>query len=147
MRSRRLLIISSLVALLLTSAWAPAEADAHTHQRARVLRLVNDVRARHGLKRLDLNRKLSRYATRHSRRMSEQRRLFHSTDLGSRLRTYKASWWGENLAYGGKLYPIVRAWMNSPSHRVNILNRRFRKTGIGVVRVGGRFWVTQIFYG
>jgi uncharacterized protein YkwD len=27
----------------------------------------------------------------------------------------------------------VIAWMNSPGHRRNILNRRFREIGIGVV--------------
>jgi uncharacterized protein YkwD len=27
---------------------------------------------------------------------------------------------------------IVRAWMHSPGHRANILNRRFREIGIGV---------------
>jgi uncharacterized protein YkwD len=28
---------------------------------------------------------------------------------------------------------MVRAWMDSPGHRTNILNRRFRDIGIGIV--------------
>jgi uncharacterized protein YkwD len=43
---------------------------------------------------------------------------------------------GENLAWGtGALATpasIVRAWMNSPGHRANILNARYREIGVGV---------------
>ncbi len=43
---------------------------------------------------------------------------------------------GENIAWG-TLYlatprAIVAAWMASPSHRANILDRHYRETGIGV---------------
>ena len=51
---------------------------------------------------------------------------------------------GENIAWGSDSYAtpkeIVRAWMHSPGHRANILDRSFREIGIGVVRgapVGG----------
>jgi hypothetical protein len=44
---------------------------------------------------------------------------------------------GENLAWGtGALATpgaIVRAWMNSPGHRENILNAHYREIGVGVV--------------
>jgi uncharacterized protein YkwD len=43
---------------------------------------------------------------------------------------------GEDLAWGsgalGTARAIVRGWMNSPGHRANILNGRFREAGIGV---------------
>lgn len=43
---------------------------------------------------------------------------------------------GENLAWGGGPLAtperIVYAWMDSPAHRANILNGRFRAIGIGV---------------
>ena len=45
---------------------------------------------------------------------------------------------GENLAWGSGSHAtarsIVRAWMNSPGHRANILNGRFREIGIGITR-------------
>lgn len=45
---------------------------------------------------------------------------------------------GENLAWGASVVGtprlIVRAWMESPEHRANVLNRRFREIGLGVVR-------------
>ena len=44
---------------------------------------------------------------------------------------------GENLAWGTERLATPRetvvAWMNSPGHRANILKRRFREIGIGVV--------------
>ena len=44
---------------------------------------------------------------------------------------------GENLAWGtgplGTPAAIVRAWMNSPGHRANILDPRFRQIGLGIV--------------
>jgi uncharacterized protein YkwD len=43
---------------------------------------------------------------------------------------------GENIAWGtlwlGTPRAIVRAWMDSPGHRSNILNRSYRYTGIGI---------------
>jgi uncharacterized protein YkwD len=45
---------------------------------------------------------------------------------------------GENLAWGTGTYAtpraVVKAWMRSPAHRRNIMERRFRVIGIGVMR-------------
>ncbi len=45
--------------------------------------------------------------------------------------------YGENIAYGTQAYAspraMVKAWMNSPEHRANILNPEFRDIGVGVV--------------
>ena len=44
--------------------------------------------------------------------------------------------YGENIAYGGDHYgtpkTIMKAWMNSPGHKANILNPAFRDVGVGV---------------
>ena len=42
---------------------------------------------------------------------------------------------------------LETAFMNSPVHRENILNRRFTHVGIGVAHVNGAYWVTVTFYG
>ena len=43
--------------------------------------------------------------------------------------------YGENIAWGadwrGSPAAIVEAWMDSPPHRANILNRSFREVGVG----------------
>jgi uncharacterized protein YkwD len=147
MRFRRLLILGSVIALL-ASAWAPTQAGSRSaNYRARLLRLVNDARAHHDVKRLDLNLDLSRYAKRHSDEMANRRKLFHTNDLYSRVRAYRASAWGENVGVGGTVRRVFKAFMKSDGHRRNILDRRFAKTGLGVVKRGGRVWITQIFYG
>ena len=109
--------------------------------------LLNKQRAARGMKKLRFNRLLSAAATNHSSDMVRQQyfaheskagrdvvdRLTHTGYLGS------ASTWtvGENLAWGAgsRSTPreIVTSWMQSPGHKANILNPRFREIGIGVV--------------
>lgn len=142
---------------------AAACSASHVEVRAAAIRrardatlcLLNRVRARHGQPPLRLNRKLSRAARRHSRDMVRHRYFAHDSRNGrspfDRMRATRyvprnASWWlGENIGWGsGSLSQpaaMVRAWMHSPPHRANILNRRFRDIGIGIVigaPVGGR---------
>jgi uncharacterized protein YkwD len=59
---------------------------------------------------------------------------------------------GENLAWGtgdvASPARIVDAWMHSPGHRRNILDRRFREIGIGLApgapgRGDGATYVTE----
>jgi len=38
-------------------------------------------------------------------------------------------------------------WMKSDGHRKNILNKDFKKIGIGVKRNGNKFYATELFYG
>lgn len=54
---------------------------------------------------------------------------------------------GENILVGTcgmSARDIVRAWMNSPGHRANILGS-FSMIGVGAVCTNGRLWVTQNF--
>jgi uncharacterized protein YkwD len=40
----------------------------------------------------------------------------------------------------------VEEWMNSPTHRQNILDRKFTATGIGMARArNGRIYITEVF--
>ena len=56
--------------------------------------------------------------------------------------------WGENVGYTPQdVTSIQEAFMGSPPHRSNILNRGFRQVAIGTVRVDGTLWVTVFFYG
>lgn len=108
--------------------------------------VLNAERARHRLRPLRLNRKLSAAARRHSRAMARGRFFSHSSPGGAsfldRIRAtgYLAgarSWAvGENIAYGSGSRSSPRAigtaWMNSPPHRANILSSSFRQIGIGL---------------
>jgi uncharacterized protein YkwD len=59
--------------------------------------------------------------------------------------SYKTA--GENIAKGQKTpQAVVTAWMNSDSHRANILNKNFTKLGVGYANGSSPYWV-QIFIG
>lgn len=53
---------------------------------------------------------------------------------------------GENLAVNYSATAVVNAWMNSSPHRANLLDRRFRLTGIAVARDrAGNVYYSQCF--
>ena len=114
--------------------------------RAATLCLVNRERTARGERPLRPNRRLVRAARAHSENMAVDDYFEHTGPRGqtplarlravgyvSRSRGYEV---GENIAWGtlGLATPraIVAAWMASPGHRANILDARFRETGIGV---------------
>jgi uncharacterized protein YkwD len=144
---RRILILMSAAALALSiPAVITSEDGASIPRREKVLNILNEIRSNHDLKPLRLDPSLSRKARRHSLRMAERGELFHS-DLEAVLRGYPWNVAGENVGAGWRLRAVIRAWMRSPEHRRNILDRRFKVTGIGGVKVEGTLWLTVIFYG
>jgi uncharacterized protein YkwD len=156
----RVFLAAALGALALGAAGAPAASaqnaclgaagtPAGAPERALVgatLCLLNEQRASRHLHRLRLNRKLSKAARRHAEDMVRRTYFSHDTPSGTdfveRIRRTgyfgSAVEWmvGENIAWGSEdestPQSIVQAWMQSPPHRHNILNRRFREIGIGV---------------
>ena len=144
------LTVSLIAAPAASAACENANASAsHVTKRALVratLCVLNAERARHRLRPLRLNRKLSAAARVHSRAMARHRFFSHTSLDGAtfvdRIRStgYLAgvrSWAvGENIAYGSGSRSSPRsigtAWMNSPPHRANILSRSFREVGIGL---------------
>ena len=97
---------------------------------------------------LQLNRELSVIARRHSLAMSRAGTLFHTIER--RRLSARDNWhaWGENVGYTPQdVASLQQAFMDSPPHRENILNRAFTHVAIGSVRVDGTLWVTVFFYG
>lgn len=128
---------------------APREAPTVRLARAAVC-LINHSRTIRGLPRLRINDRLSKAAMWHTHDMVRRNYFAHVSQRGRDVvdRLYgtgylggRFSWTvGENLAWGsgwrGTPREIVRAWMNSPSHRRNMLDSRFREIGIGVIAGG-----------
>lgn len=119
----------------------------------KVLNLVNQERAEVGCRPLDADPKLARAARSHSADMATQGYFAHDTpdgtDPGKRITAagYRWSAWGENIAKGQPdPESVMRAWMNSPGHRANILNCGFRDLGVGLAYGSGHtpYW-TQDF--
>ncbi|HEV8572779.1 MAG TPA: CAP domain-containing protein [Actinomycetota bacterium] len=134
---------------LMVAGSAADQASAVTDSERAMVRLVNNTRRNHGLSGLKISWKLSGAAHRHSERMARRGSLHEHSCLPCVLDKRGITWRiaGENVGYGSTLRWIHRAMMRSTIHRSNILNRGYRRIGIGVVKRSGRYWVTEIFYG
>lgn len=124
----------------------PTDANVST-VRAAILCLHNEIRADRDLPLLRENFRLRRAAVAHTSDMVSRGFFEHTTPNGvtmvdrimaSRYASSRVGWaFGENLAWGtGRLATprsIMRAWMDSPGHRANVVRRAYREIGIGVV--------------
>jgi uncharacterized protein YkwD len=155
--SVRRLFFLAVLALLVAPAAASAAgcrgADTQVRDgnvrmaRQATLCLLNRERASRGLRRLGQDARLRKAATGHSRDMVRRGFFDHTAPTGATMMTrVRAAGYlrraieytvGENIGWGGGYLgtprEMVRAWMDSPGHRTNILNRRFRDIGIGIV--------------
>jgi uncharacterized protein YkwD len=144
----RVLAVPVLLATLITLSSQPAFAGSRSMRfRSEMLRLVNETRSSNGLHTLQLNRKLSGEAWRHSVAMGRGFVLFHTSNLANLVQPYDARAWGENIAYAATLRRVEQLWMQSPEHRINLLNPTFRWGAIGVIKARGWLWVTLQMYG
>lgn len=120
-----------------------------------VIRLINQERAKQGLPALTENWELSRVARYKSQDMIDKGYFAHqSPTYGSpfdMMESFglKFSAAAENIAYGQRTAAeVVKAWMNSPGHRANILSRSYRYTGVGAAKkANGTLYWTQMFMG
>lgn len=111
----------------------------------KVVALTNVERAKHGLPALKINWELQRMARIKSEDMRNKNYFdHHSPTFGSPFDMMKQfgipySYAGENIAAGQQTpESVVKAWMNSPGHRANILKREFTEIGCGVA-LGGSY--------
>ena len=131
---------------------APTAASPHAAYAAEVLRLVNAERASAGLPALSganagLNAAAQRRAVEVTTHLSHTRpngrawsTVLDEFPVGPRIRI------GENIA-AGHLNPsvVVQAWMQSPSHRANVMGN-FTHMGVGIqVGSSGRMYWVQLF--
>ena len=105
-----------------------------------VVRLTNEKRTQAGLSALNLNSTLSQAAQAKGADMLNKGYWAHVapdgtqpwvffTDLG-----YKYRYAGENLARDfSSASSAVEAWMNSASHKENLLSSKYKEVGIGVI--------------
>jgi cysteine-rich secretory family protein len=135
-----------LSAALLTSTFiglSPAPASATGPNTSSILSAVNSARAGAGRRPLSLQSDLSAVAYRWSQHMAATGTLAHNPSLTRQVTHWR--WVGENVGYGPDWHAVEVAFMNSPGHRANILDRDYSQIGIGVVIRGDRVWVTQVF--
>jgi uncharacterized protein YkwD len=115
-----------------------------------IVSAMNSVRAANGVPPLSVGKALTRAARAHSVDMA-RRGYFEHGAFVQRLRRFgvRAPYVGENLAYGTQpltAVAIVQMWIASPPHRQNLLDRSFRRVGVGVAGASTRL-VTADFAG
>lgn len=125
-----------------------------------LLNLVNQERAKAGLKPLILSEKLDRAADKYSQRMANGDFFSHKdpgtgSTVATRVTAESYQWKtvGENIAAGYSTpEKVFQGWMNSAGHRANILNPNFTHMGLGYTDLPNdtgnvnyrRYW-TQVF--
>ncbi len=132
-----------LAALLALPVNAPP-ASARTQASITVARLVNQVRAAHGTDRLDVHEHLNHVALDQAQRMAQRGALFHNPNLISAM-VGDWQWVGENVGYGPNVEKVQAAFMNSRTHRANILDPDYTRLGTATIRRGTRVWVVQVY--
>jgi uncharacterized protein YkwD len=141
-------VIPRLMLLAVLVSASPAKAA--TSDQKQLLRLHNVQREKRNLPRLRFHSALNRAASGYARLMDSSDHFDHTGPDGSTFdqRILNAggagfSTMGENIAFGQRTpVEVTRAWMASPGHRRNILNRGFRFVGFG--KAGTEpYWVTN----
>jgi uncharacterized protein YkwD len=121
------IIVLALLALTAAAVLVPSTAAAR--ERTLLPHLAAD-RTAHALGPLHHDRRLSRRAERHARRLARAGVLRHRP--GRRLvRVARARWSGEVLAVAPSAAAAVRAWLRSPSHRAVLRSPRAARVGVG----------------
>lgn len=116
-----------------------------------VVRLTNAARAQNGCRPLVHDPRLRAAAFGHSADMAARNYFDHTSpdgrSPGDRVKAAGFSpvtAWGENIAKGQPTAAaVMRAWLNSPGHKANIVNCAYTRIGVGQA-ARGPVW-TQVF--
>ncbi|MFY9484281.1 MAG: CAP domain-containing protein [Patescibacteria group bacterium] len=134
MYAKTIILIIALASLLVRPAIA-SEISPQT-----IFELTNEVRAEHGLAPLTYSRSLEQAASVKTQDMVKQGYFDHVGPNGQtpwaimEQAGYHYEFGGENLAVGfSSSQDMVQAWLNSPSHRQNLLEPNFEDIGIATL--------------
>lgn len=105
----------------------------------RTLELINEYREKNNLEKLISVSNLQEVSKLKAEDISKNKYFSHNSPtfgtpfqmLEKNKIEYRIA--GENLARGGNPEKVVQAWIDSTSHRENILEERFKYTGISVI--------------
>ncbi len=122
-----------------------------TADEQQIINQVNEERAKNGLNVLQLDTGLIALAKKKSQDMAVNNYFDHVsptygtvyTMLNSAGISYSRA--GENIAVTGSIARVHPLFMGSVGHRVNILHSGYTHLGVGIVKRGVTYYVTQIF--
>ena len=150
----RKIFSTALVAFLIVMSTAVSAQSITTRDKAaeEIVRLVNIEREKAGLPSVKLSRELYRPAMIRAREIVKS--FSHTRPNGQPFNTVFIAYGityrtvGENLAAGQTSCEMVmQQWMDSPSHRANILNKNFKYLGVAYLYSGKgkykHYWVQE----
>ena len=113
----------------------------------KVLDLINKERTKRGLSKFKMDKALVDVATTRAAECAVY--YSHERPNGDKngFKMYKWKYAvGENIAIN-QTSPaqVVKAWMNSPKHKSNILNKKFKSMGVGCFLTNGNYYWVQFF--
>lgn len=141
MRSQLKVLAVLIAAFAIALAAAlPAAGDSDA---ARLAGLHDQKRSEHGLSALARVGDLTGDAQSHAREMASRGEIYHSG------RTSNLEGWyalGENVGWGSSVDEIFSMFLDSPSHRANIVDRAWDSMGVGVASTeDGAVYVAVLF--
>lgn len=96
-----------------------------------LLELHNEIRKSKMVPAFELDKNLCEYAMEHAKKMDSKNKLYHSSMKDLR-KVNNSLIIGENIAWGQKnSEEVFESWMNSFGHKRNIMNKLYKKIGIG----------------
>lgn len=136
-----LLLTVKIAAVAVVAVGPVVTVDASAITSSTVISLANSARVEGGLEKLTNNGLLASAAQAKANDMLAKQYFSHNTPSGETPWTFiKATGYsyvtaGENLAIDfSEAESVQSAWMNSPGHRANIMNKSFQEIGIGIAK-------------
>jgi uncharacterized protein YkwD len=156
-RFSTLLLVPALAALLAVAAPAsPASASTLrgvklNASEAALLKYINAARAKAGLVQVKAAPGTTDVARRWARWQAGHRTMRHNPNFAPQIAAAGSPNWtkvSENVGYASACdaRQLFDAYMNSPGHRANILDRKMRFVGLGSVDRQDRAWPCGILY-
>jgi len=142
--SKLVFILLTFICISLAPTILAGEVNATSNSfEYKVLDLVNQERSKNGVAPLKMDNTLFNAAKTRSKEIKIK--FSHIRPDGSYYYSVSSKVRGENIAWGKKTPKgVMKIWMNSPMHKSNILNPRFKSIGIGYNNKGSGYWV-QLF--
>lgn len=133
------LTISGLLGVYLG---APARAD-NTYESC-IRSKTNQERTSRGIAALKDDPRIDTVARRHSDQMASDETVYHNSNLQNEIPPYEYA--GENVGMGPDCQSVHDAFMGSPGHKENMLDRDYQRVGVGVTRRDDLIYVTVDFF-
>ena len=114
-----------------------------TSEAATILNNCNNERLKAGLCPYVWSSELARAAT--IRVAEASKKMSHVRPDGTAFYTASTAAYGENIARNYNASTVVTGWMNSPTHKMNVLDSGFKSIGIATYKANGCWYCVAEF--